>query len=79
MATVGLGYEITANDRKLLEAFKRSGLALGQFTQQVEKDGDTMDAVFNKLSKTIGGVFAIGTLKNVVQQVIRVRSEFQNT
>jgi tape measure domain-containing protein len=77
MATVGLAYEITAKDRKLLEAFKRSGQALGQFTQQVENDGNAIDKVYNKIAKTVGGVFAIGTLKNFAQQIIHVRGEVQ--
>ena len=79
MAKVNLAYEITAEDRKLLDALKRSGQAFGQLSQQVEQESDKMDLSFGRLAKSVGLVFGVGQMKNFVQQVVRVRSEFQNT
>ena len=79
MESVGLEYEIMANDRKLLEALRRSGQAIGQFSREAEREAEGLDSVFGKLAKTVGGIFAFGQMKNFVQQVVAVRSEFQNT
>ena len=50
-----------------------------QLTKRVEQDSESMGNTLGSLAKKIGIVFGIGQLKSFMQQVIAVRSEFQNT
>lgn len=77
MTQVGLEYEISVNDNKLLKSLKESGQAIGQFTRQVESDGESIENTFKRIAATMGVVFGVAQLKNFVQAVTQVRGEFQ--
>lgn len=46
--------------------------------QQAETEGQTMDAVFNRIRNTVAGVFAVSQIKDFIGQVINVRGEIQS-
>lgn len=59
-----------------------SGIAAGSQAaakniKQVQKQAEDSASALNKLGKTIGGLFAIGTIKNFGESIFQVRSEMQ--
>jgi len=46
--------------------------------QTAQKEGETMDNTFNKLAKTIGGVFALSQIQAFAKQVVSLRGDIQS-
>jgi tape measure domain-containing protein len=73
----GLGFNITANDRQFLDAMRRAGYSLNNFSNQAVSEGQKIEDVFHKIAAAAGITFSAVQLKSFVQSVIQVRGEFQ--
>jgi tape measure domain-containing protein len=73
----GLFYATGIDNSKLRIDAAESRNILAGIGQSAIQEGARMDAAFNQVAKTLGGLFAISRLKDTVAQIVEVRSEIQ--
>lgn len=73
----GLFYATGIDNSKLRIDAAESRNILAGIGQSAIQEGARMDAAFNQVAKTLGGLFAISRLKDTVGQIVEVRSEIQ--
>lgn len=73
----GLFYATGIDNSKLRIDAAESRNILAGIGQSAIQEGARMDAAFNRVAKTLGGLFAFSRLKDTVAQIVEVRSEIQ--
>ena len=66
MTVQPLHYEISADDRRFLDALIRDGRALNDLTREAQRAGGGIDAAFKKIGAVAGITFGVGQLREFV-------------
>lgn len=72
-----LYFDAGVNIDQLIADFNKAKQAANQFTNQVQKEGKQLDTAFSGLSGKLAAFFSIAAGAGLVNQIIKVRSEFQ--
>lgn len=72
-----LEWEAFIRDSGLMASINRIEKRVGSMVENVGQKGKDLDAIFNNLAKAATAFFTINQAQQFVQQLIRVRSEFQ--
>jgi tape measure domain-containing protein len=76
-AITPLHYEISADDKKFLDALIRDGRALNNLTKEAQGAGSVIESAFRKMAAVAGVSFGVAQIKNFAQEVINTRSQIQ--
>jgi len=74
-----LTYEITVDESGLIRGIRNARKNTDDLGSDMEKNANRGIAAFTRLEKVIAGTFTIGAIKSFIQDMIRVRGEFQQT
>lgn len=74
---MSIDYAITANDADFQKKIKRVRSSISNTSKQIEKEGGSWDKMFGKMGKTISSAFTFAAAGQLVNQIARVRGEFQ--
>lgn len=72
-----LHFDITGNNENLLAKLQQTQNALRQTAQVAEQEGGGIEQMFDKMKKTAAGLFTANKVKELVQNIVQVRGEFQ--
>lgn len=72
-----LEWEAFIRDSGLMASINRIEKRVGSMVENVGQKGKDLDAIFNNLAKAATAFFTINQAQQFVQQLIRLRSEFQ--
>lgn len=73
----GLKFDITGNANGYIAATRQAEMATKRLTKSVEKEGDSLDAIFKKMAVSAGAYFSFTQIENFRQKLIEVRGDFQ--
>ncbi len=89
MATEGLNFVISGDNKALIDALQQSQRAINDVISQIENGGkqidsemnrmaDGIDGAFKKIAQAAGGIFAVSKAKEFLSEIVDVRKEFQS-
>ena len=73
----GLHFDITGDNSNLLRKLQETEKGIKAVSQTVEKEGGSIESLFNRIAKSAAAFGAGFTAKEFVTQVAQVRGEFQ--
>lgn len=73
----GLHFDITGDNKNFLRKLDEVSKGVKSTAKDVEREGDKITDVLDKIGKAMGTAVAGFTIKEIVQKVAMVRSEFQ--
>lgn len=73
----GLHFDITADNSNLTKKLQETERQVKNMSQVVEREGGSIESMFSRLSKAAAAFGAGFTAKELINQVIKVRGEFQ--
>ena len=75
MAT--LKFDITADDSNFRRTLDNVRKSVKDASSEIERNGQEMDSLFQKLTASIGEIGAAFAAKSLIQSIVQVRGEFQ--
>lgn len=73
----GLHFDITGDNTNLMEKLKEVERGVKSASASVEKEGGSIEQFFSRMSKTAAAFGAGFTAKELIQNIVQVRGEFQ--
>lgn len=73
-----LFYATGIDNEKLRSDAAESRNILASIGQTAVQEGNRMDAIFGKMAKTAGGIFAVGKMTEFTKEIISVRGEIES-
>lgn len=74
---MSIDYAITANDADFQKKIKNVRNSISNTSKEIEKEGGSWDKMFSNMGKTIASAFTFAAAGQLVNQIARVRGEFQ--
>lgn len=73
----GLHFDITADNTNLIQKLKETENRIKSASKVVEQEGGSIEDLFSRMTRAVAAFGAGFTAKELIQNVIRVRGEFQ--
>lgn len=73
----GLHFDITADNTNLMQKLQETERGIKNTSKAIEREGGSIEALFSRMTKAAAAFGAGFTTKELVNQVIKVRGEFQ--
>ena len=73
----GLHFDITADNTNLMQKLQETERGIKNTSKAIEREGGSIEALFSRMTKAATAFGAGFTAKELVNQVIKVRGEFQ--
>ena len=73
----GLHFDITADNTNLIKKLKESERGIRETAKAVEQEGGSIESLFSRMSKAAAAFGTGFTAKELIQNIIQVRGEFQ--
>ena len=73
----GLHFEITGDNTSVINALNETERRIKTFSSTVEKEGDNVDRMFERIKQSAAMLAAGFTTKELVMNIVNVRGEFQ--
>ena len=73
----GLEFHVSAENRDFLNKLDQVQSKISETTKKVEKEGNELDAIFQKIGREMAALGAGFTATKLISDIVRVRGEFQ--